>query len=65
MKDKLGKQIAFKITKEEKMILMIQLYQIPISTLQGVYNTLTQYNSIEKNAKSAAEYRKEILMEIK
>ena len=26
MKDKLGKWIAFKITKEEKIILMIQLY---------------------------------------
>ena len=64
-KDKLGKWIAFKITKEEKTILMIQLYRIPISTPQGVYNVLTQQNSIEKNVKSAAEYRKEILMEIK
>ena len=41
---KLGNWIAMQLLNEHKIILYITLYRIPLSSTQGIYNSLAQYN---------------------
>ena len=61
----LGNWIAMKLKYNNKIIALITVYQIPASSQQGLYCSLTQYNLAEKKVKSLIEYRKEILVQIK
>ena len=64
-KRKLGNWIAVKLSTQNKMIIIISMYCIPASTSNGNKCSLTQYNLVDRKAKKPAQYRKEILSEIK
>ena len=54
----LGNWIATKLHYKKKIITLINVYWIPASSQQGLYCSLTQYNSIIKDAKNPTHYRK-------
>jgi len=47
------------------MLVIINIYRILKTSSNGVYYLLTQYNKVDRKAKTVAEYRKEILNQIK
>ena len=62
--DKIRKQSAFKISKNNKKIVFITMYRIPQSSDQGAYKAISQYNNVNKQSYSATKYRKDIFQEI-
>ena len=64
-KGKYGNQIAMKLKNNGKILLIINIYRIPITSLVKVCSCLTQYNLMYGKAKSPTEYQNEIFKEIK
>jgi len=64
-KGKLGNWSAILLEYKGKRLEIINLYRLPISSSNGVYCSLTQYNLVNGKLKSTSEYRRELLNEIK
>lgn len=64
IKGSLGNWIAIPLVMNQKCVVLINIYRIPMSNQQGPKRNLTQYNVIEGNAKGATEHRKEIFKQI-
>ena len=62
--DKIRKQTACQFTDGKKKIILIRIYRIPQSSQEGVYNTLTQYNRMDRKVKNAKQYRHKIFSQI-
>ena len=52
------------ISIRNKVLVIINSYQIPTTLLKGLYYSLTQYNIIDEKAKKTIECRKEIFKQI-
>ena len=63
-KRKYGNWITMKLKNNRKILLIISIYWIPITSSVKVYSCLTQYNLIDGKAKSRTEYWNEIFKEI-
>ena len=57
--------MAFQISNNDKRVLIITIYRIPVTSKYGIYCSIIQYNKVEGNVKSIVEYRTEILEDIK
>jgi len=63
-KSNLGNWMAIQLTHNNKTLVIINLYRIPISSSKGPRCCLTQYNLSEGKVKNSNKYRKEILSQI-
>ena len=62
--DELGQWQAVHIETNHKKIICITIYCIPMVTTKGKYSSITQYNQIKKEVKTADYYRRNILSSI-
>ena len=53
-----------KLKNNRKILLIINIYRIPVTLLVKVCSYLTQYNLMDRKAKSPTEYWNEIFKEI-
>ena len=61
IKGNLGNWMAIKLKYDQKVLVIINLYRIPITSLKSPYYSLIQHNKIDRRAKTTIEYRKEML----
>ena len=61
----LGNWMAVKFKYTGKVVAIIILYRILVLSSKGLLYSLTQYNKIDRKAKTPSDYRKELLNSIK
>ena len=63
--DKLGKYTTFRLSNEDKTVLVIILCRIPQTLSVSPYNALTHCNRQERNIALVTKYKKKILNKMK
>ena len=52
--------MAVKLKHNNKVLVLINIYRILITSSNSPFYALTQYNKVDSKVKSTSEYRKEI-----
>jgi len=62
--DNLGRFHAISLEVNEKRVICITMYRIPVTPNNGKYSSIVQYNQMRKSVKLSEFYRREILSSI-